>query len=391
MPHIHIRSFNPAALPTQSDRVRFDFMATNVEHADEHLIAAAMEEKEFFLLVKEGEEKSLLKSDKISRPSPNFYIKKALQAYAQLSGCEVLDSNVNDTSRSAHLATDSALRTIHDFARSFPSDREVRIEVGFGSGRHLLHQAKAHPNILFIGIEIHKPSIEQVLKQINIQGIGNLLLLDYDARLFLELVPSNIAGRIYVHFPVPWDKKPHRRVIGEAFVNEAIRVLKPGGKLELRTDSDNYFAYAFETFTALQKVDLQIFKNRDIAISSKYEDRWKRMEKNIYDITLTNEEESPPLNPKGSFVFAAKALSEEKIGSLNGKTIRFEGGFVHFERLYKTTDGRMMFRLSMGSFERPEHLYLIIGDDKAEYFPSPPVPSRTNFTAHSKLSELLYG
>jgi tRNA (guanine-N7-)-methyltransferase len=391
MPHIHIRSFNPVALPAQSDQVRFDFMATNIEHADEHLIAAAMDEKEFFLLVKEGKEKSLLKSDKISRPSPNFYIKKALQAYAQLSGAEVLDSNVNDTSRSAHLATDSALRSIHDFARTFPEEREVRIEVGFGSGRHLLHQAKAHPSILFIGIEIHKPSIEQVLKQINIQGIDNLLLLDYDARLFLELVPSNIVGRIYVHFPVPWDKKPHRRVISEAFVNEAIRALQPGGKLELRTDSDNYFAYAIETFTALQKVELQIFKNREIAISSKYEDRWKRMEKNIYDITLTNEEESPPLKRQEGFTFAAASLSEEKIGSLNGKTVRFEGGFIHFERLYKTTDARMMFRLSMGSFERPEHLYLVIGDKEAGYFPSPPVPSRTNFTAHSKLSELLYG
>lgn len=391
MPHIHIRSFKPAALPLQSDQVRFDFMATNVEHADEHLIAAKMDEKAFFLLVKEGEEKSLIKSDKISRPSPNFYIKKALQTYAAASGCEVLDSNLSDASRNAHLSTESALHSIHDFARAFPTEREVRIEVGFGSGRHLLHQAKAHPGILFIGIEIHKPSIEQVLKQINIQGLDNLLLLDYDARLFLELVPSNIAGRIYVHFPVPWDKKPHRRVINEAFVNEAIRVLQPGGKLELRTDSDNYFAYAFETFTALQKVDLQIFKNREIAISSKYEDRWKRMEKNIYDITMTNEEESPPLQPKGDFSFTAKALSEEKIRSLNGTTLRFEGGFLHFERLYKTTDGRMMFRLSMGSFERPEHLYLIIGGDGAGYFPSPPVPSRTNFAAHSKLCELLYG
>jgi tRNA (guanine-N7-)-methyltransferase len=391
MPHIHIRLFDPVALPAQSEQFRFDFMATNVEHDDEHLISAKTDDKEFFLLVKEGKEKSLLKSDKISRPSPTFYIKKALQTYARLSGAEVLDSNVNDTSRNVHLATDSALRTIHDFARSFPTEREVRIEVGFGSGRHLLHQAKAHPEILFIGIEIHKPSIEQVLKQINIQGIDNLLLLDYDARLFLELVPSNIVGRIYVHFPVPWDKKPHRRVIGEAFVNEAIRTLQPGGKLELRTDSDNYFAYAFETFTALQKVDLQIFKNREIAISSKYEDRWKRMEKNIYDITLTNEEESPPLQPEGSFAFSAQALSEEKISSFNGKTVRFEGGFIHFERLYKTTDGRMMFRLSMGSFERPEHLYLLIGEQEAAYFPSPPVPSRTNFTAHSKLSELLYG
>ena len=42
-----------------------------------------------------------------------------------------------------------------------------------------------NPDILFIGIEIHRPSIEQVLKQVSIQGLDNLLVLDYDARLFM--------------------------------------------------------------------------------------------------------------------------------------------------------------------------------------------------------------
>jgi len=137
------------------------------------------------------------------------------------------------------------------FAKNFPTEREVRIEVGFGSGRHLLHQAANNPDILFIGIEIHRPSIEQVLKQVVIQELDNVMVLDYDARLFMELVPSNIVGKIYVHFPVPWDKKPHRRVISTTFIEEARRVLKVGGTLELRTDSENYYAYSYETFIAL--------------------------------------------------------------------------------------------------------------------------------------------
>ena len=164
-------------------------------------------------------------------------------------------------------------------------------------------------------------------KQITIQNLDNLLVLDYDARLFMELIPSNIVGKVYVHFPVPWDKKPHRRVISTSFIEEARRVLKVDGQLELRTDSENYYAYSYETFINFQKTILHINKNKDIAISSKYEDRWKKMEKNIYDVTMINEEESDKLSQEGSFEFSTVGLSDEKLIELHSVTQRFDGGF----------------------------------------------------------------
>ena len=392
MPHVHIRKFHPVATPALSGGCRFDFIATNTEYGDEHLIATTLEGKQFFLLVKEGAESSLLKSDKITRPSATYLVQEGLRTYAELSNSEVLDSNVPDHGKNPHLASDSALKRINDFADDFPEAKEIRIEVGFGSGRHLLHQAKENPDILFIGLEIHKASIEQVLKQINIQQLDNVLLLDYDARLFMEFVPSNIVGKIYVHFPVPWDKKPHRRVISEAFISESIRVLKPGGRLELRTDSENYFQYSWETFISLQKVKLEIFKNQEIAITSKYEDRWRKMEKNIYDVTMICDEQSEPLNLEGSFAFRDGSVDLEKLRSYNGQTVRFEGGFIHFERLYAIAEsGQLMYRISMGSFDRPEHLYLIADASGAAYFPTLPVKSRATLTAHTRLSELIYG
>jgi len=390
MPHIHIKAFNPATLPAEQDNIKFHFMADNVLHSDEHLISTSVDDKEFFLLVKNTPDNVLLKSEKISRPSPTYVVKRALNAYATLSKSEILASNVDDTSKNIHLEKDDSLWSIHDFAKGFPEADDVRIEVGFGSGRHLIHQAKENPDILFIGIEIHKPSVEQALKQINILGLNNLILLDYDARLFLELVPSNIVSRVYVHFPVPWDKKPHRRVISTAFLNESTRVLAPQGRLELRTDSENYFAYSWETFIGLNKARLEVNKNQEIAISSKYEDRWKKMEKNIYDITLINEEVSPDIKTGGSFTFA-KGLNRERLIELNGTTQKIEGGFIHFERLYNVNDTKMMTRLSMGSFERPEHLYVIISDEESYYFPTQPVPSQVNFAVHKHLDEILHG
>ena len=390
MPHLHIRSFKPTTLPKEVDGYTFKFLATNVHHSDERLIAVSKGASDFFLLVKDGPKGSLLKSDKIARPAKKETLHHAIDRFSKLADLEVLQSNLNLQEKSVHLVDDSALKTIDFFAKEFPKDRAIHIEVGFGSGRHLLHQAKADPDALFIGIEIYRPSIEQVLKQINIQKIDNILLLDYDARLFLEFVPSNVVKKIYVHFPVPWDKKPHRRVISKDFVAESIRVLQVGGQLELRTDSENYYQYSYATFMSLNQLSLQIHKNREIAVSSKYEDRWRKMEKNIYDITLINSEISEDNHLSCDFSFD-KTKPIEGLERLYGKTKKLTNGFIHFERLYTIDEKSIMFRLSLGSFERPLHLYLIIEDQKARYYPSVPIASKANIEAHLRLNELLHG
>jgi len=392
MPHLHIKDFKEIEFPAKEGDVVFKFIAANTNNKDEKLIATACDGEEFFLLVKEEEERKLLKTDKLTRPASIATVHKALRAYASLAELEIIDSNVPQDRKNVHLQAATALKKIDYFVENFPQNREIRIEVGFGSGRHLLHQAANNPDILFVGIEIHRPSIEQVLKQIVIQKLENILLLDYDARLFMELVPSNVVGAIYVHFPVPWDKKPHRRVISTTFIKEAQRVLKVGGTLELRTDSENYYAYSYETFIAFPKISLQINKNKDIAVRSKYEDRWQKMEKNIYDVIMLNEIESAPLEPIGSFLFDEDAGSYlyEDLKKLHNKTIRFEGGFIHFERIYKTQEG-MMLRISMGSFDRPEHLYVVIHNNKAAYYPAQPLRSRSNMQAHQHLLKALNG
>ena len=390
MPHLHIEEFNQIDFPQVYDEVHFNFIAKNTNHNDEKLISVTVDEEDFFLLLKEEENRTLLKTDKLTRPASIYNVHRALLAYAKTADLHVINSNVPQTQKNIHLQEVTALKKIEYFANEFPLDKEVKIEVGFGSGRHLLHQAANNPEILFIGIEIHRPSIEQVLKQSVIQKLDNLLVLDYDARLFMELVPSNIVGAVYVHFPVPWDKKPHRRVISTSFIEEVRRILKIGGTLELRTDSENYYAYSYETFIAFNKTTLQINKNKDIAVSSKYEDRWKKMEKNIYDVTMINDVFSEELSIAGDFAFSNVSCNFENVLALHNKTFRFDGGFIHFERTYTTKDG-LMIRLSMGSFDRPEHLYILLNKENISYYPQLPLKSRSNLQAHKELDKVLHG
>ncbi|MFA6760196.1 MAG: tRNA (guanosine(46)-N7)-methyltransferase TrmB [Sulfuricurvum sp.] len=390
MPHLHIKKFKEIPPCECDEDLSFGFVANNIDSRGEKLIATLCGRESFFLLLKEQGGKSLLKVDKTTRPPATHTLQKALLGYAKEADLEVLSSNVVEKMRSLHLKNLSYLKDIEFFANQYEPKSEIWVEIGFGSGRHLLHQAKANPHITFIALEIHKPSIEQVLKQINIQNIENIYLLDYDARLFLELLESNVVGRIFVHFPVPWDKKPHRRVISKAFVQEAKRVLKVGGTLELRTDSDLYYEYSYETMLFLARVDLSISKNRDIAVSSKYEDRWKRMHKNIYDLTLINDEHSPLRDDLGELAKLEVLLSRDDLLLLHKKRFIFEGGFLNFERLYEL-DGGLLFRLSLGDFARAQNLYLLVKDAKASYFAGTLLKTRAAVMAHNKLKELLHG
>ena len=390
MPHLHIEKFKEIEFPHTEDGVTFDFIAKNINHDDEQLISVNVDGDGFFLIVKKEDAKSLLKSDKLTRPASIFNVHKALLAYAKAADLNMIASNVPQIRKNIHLQEVGALKEIDYFVSKFPDAKKIRIEVGFGSGRHLLHQALNHQDVLFIGLEIHRPSIEQVLKQINIQKLDNLLLLDYDARLFMELVPSNRIEKIYVHFPVPWDKKPHRRVISTSFIEEARRVLCVGGSLELRTDSEKYYAYSYETFIAFDKITLHINKNKDIAVSSKYEDRWKRMQKNIYDVTMINDEVSDEIVLEGDFEFAEVNMATDEILRLHGVTKKFQSEFIHFERIYTIPNG-IMIRLSMGSFDRPEHLFLLIQNNHAFYYRNKPLKSKSNLIVHRYLDGVLHG
>ena len=254
------------------------------------------------------------------------------------------------------------------------------MEVGFGSGRHLIYLAKENPDKIILGIEIHKPSIEQVLKRIEHEKLNNIRILNHDARIILSKIPSNRLSAIYVHFPVPWDKKPHRRVINRDFIKESIRTLKQNGFLHLRTDSDNYFEYSFNEFMAFEKMDLKVKKNMPYSVSSKYEDRWKRLNKDIYDIYMINHEISEELHEEFDFSF------EKKLCNLDFKPKVYKNFVIHIEKVFKIDEEKELIRLTLGNFNRPEHVY-ILNKENPEYFKLP-APIKENYLAHVELKRL---
>jgi tRNA (guanine-N7-)-methyltransferase len=332
----------------------------------------------------------LVKGDKVTRPTQASFLQKILIDFRDASEAQEQFSNI-EPKKFLEVKHSPYLKEIEFFANHFNVEREVWVEIGFGSGRHLLHQAKKNPHIQFIGLEIHKPSIEQVLKQCELQGIENILVIDYDARLFMEFLPSNIVGRIFVHFPVPWDKKPHRRVFSAAFIEEALRVLHVNGTLELRTDSQLYFEFTFSQMMQLSKANVQVKKNAELEITSKYEDRWRKMEKDIYDVTLTNESASLPIPKLGTLRFDECVDFAKVKDSFKEDLLRGEGFFVHFEELFEIDDKSGLIRLSFGANERNEKCYILIQEGKLSYLPDRILATKSNLAAHTLIKEWFHG
>jgi len=123
---------------------------------------------------------------------------------------------------------------------------DVWLEIGFGSGEHLLWQAERHPTIGFIGCEPFINGVSSLLGQIEASGIKTIRIHDGDAREVLDWLPDASLGRVFLLFPDPWPKKRHqkRRLLTAETVGQLVRVLKPGGAFRFASDDGDYTSEA---------------------------------------------------------------------------------------------------------------------------------------------------
>ncbi|MEA3419156.1 MAG: tRNA (guanosine(46)-N7)-methyltransferase TrmB [Campylobacterota bacterium] len=389
MPHIKVKPIDEKQLKIIDQLCSLVTFRADAFNGNDHLLGISYQGEDFLLQLKREAGTDMLKYDKVTRPLKVDLIKEALAFLAEELDLEIESSNIAHSAHRPPLSS-KYFKKIKDFESiKFPFEK-MAVEIGFGSGRHLLYQAKQHPDKLYVGIEIHTPSAQQVLKQIELQGLNNIWVVNYDARLFLEMLPSNSCEQIFVHFPVPWDKKPHRRVISSSFTDESLRVLAPGGRLELRTDSEKYFWYSMETFFALPKAEVTIEKNRDLAVTSKYEARWKRQEKSIYEVHVVSWEESAEKSLDIDFSFEEVGYFPGLETKLPAEPVIMDGYFVHFERVYRIDSEALLVKIAFGSFDRPEHKYILINGNLCSYYASTPVKTAVNYQAHQKIVEFLY-
>lgn len=130
-----------------------------------------------------------------------------------------------------------------------PPIEQVWLEIGFGSGEHLLWQAEHHREVSFIGCEPFINGMASLLGGIEDHGLSNIHLHDGDARDVLAWLPDGALAKVFLLFPDPWPKKRQqkRRLISSETAAEIARVLAPGGELRFASDDAEYAAQALFT------------------------------------------------------------------------------------------------------------------------------------------------
>ncbi|TWG65990.1 tRNA (guanosine(46)-N(7))-methyltransferase TrmB [Aminobacter sp. J44] len=130
-----------------------------------------------------------------------------------------------------------------DLKTLFPVPVEaVRLEIGFGGGEHLHHEASRFPSAGFIGVEPFVNGMAKMIAKLDETPLPNLRLHDDDATQLLDWLPDASIDGIDLFYPDPWPKKRHwkRRFVSEVNLDRFARVMKPGARFRFASDIDTY-------------------------------------------------------------------------------------------------------------------------------------------------------
>ena len=128
----------------------------------------------------------------------------------------------------------------------FGDDRPLHLEIGFGSGEHLVCRADLLPDHGFIGAEPFLNGVATMLGHVRDQHLSNVRLWMGDAIDVLSRVPDDALTMIYLLHPDPWPKARHakRRMMNDGPIDLISAKLKPGGEFRFATDHPIYLEWA---------------------------------------------------------------------------------------------------------------------------------------------------
>ncbi|WP_207904387.1 tRNA (guanine(46)-N(7))-methyltransferase TrmB [Rhodovulum bhavnagarense] len=137
---------------------------------------------------------------------------------------------------------ENPLREPLDLAARFGEGREIWLEIGFGGGEHMVHQAAANPEVAIIGCEPFINGVAMLLGKLRAAGVNNVAVHPGDARDLFDVLPEASLSRAFLLYPDPWPKKKHhrRRFVTPEHLAPLARVMKPGASLRIATDIPDY-------------------------------------------------------------------------------------------------------------------------------------------------------
>ena len=175
----------------------------------------------------------------------------------------------------------------------YTRNRPLWLEIGFGSGEHLINQAICNPDIIFFGCEPYINGVASLLGKLKEQPVKNIFLYPGDIRNLFDVLPNGSISRVFLLYPDPWPKKRHnrRRFINPEYLSPLFRVMRGSCQLRIATDITEYYRHALEE---VLKFDFILSKQNGLNFDlpwkgwfpTRYEQKAKKEKRTSYYLTF---------------------------------------------------------------------------------------------------------
>ncbi|NOQ64318.1 MAG: tRNA (guanosine(46)-N7)-methyltransferase TrmB [Methyloprofundus sp.] len=179
-----------------------------------------------------------------------------------------------------------------DLVEVFGRRSTVILEIGFGNGESLVKTALANPDKDYIGIEVHKPGVGNLLAQLERLEVKNVRVFYHDAIEVLEnCIPEHSLSAVHLFFPDPWHKRKHhkRRIVRPSFIKLIATKLEKGAYFHAATDWQHYAEHILKVLSESeefvnQTADKAYSPRPDYRPLTKFEQRGLRLGHGVWDL-----------------------------------------------------------------------------------------------------------
>jgi len=123
----------------------------------------------------------------------------------------------------------------------FKNENPIVLELGCGKGEYTTGLATHYPERNFIGVDIKGARIHAGAKDALDNGLSNVAFLRTKIDFIEAYFANDEVDEIWLTFSDPQPVKPRKRLTSEWFVKRYRNILKKGGLVHLKTDSDILF------------------------------------------------------------------------------------------------------------------------------------------------------
>lgn len=138
--------------------------------------------------------------------------------------------------------------------KHFNNSNPIVLELACGKGEYALGLARLNPTINTIGVDIKGNRLWVGAKKALAENLNNVAFLRVQIEQLSQFFAPNEVEEIWITFPDPQLRysRAKKRLTHPRFLRIYKQILKPGGKIHLKTDSPNLYRFTKEVLNMYQ-------------------------------------------------------------------------------------------------------------------------------------------